>query len=1178
MQNTGRRFFMSRIPFTQRFVVLLLTNLLFCLLISAPSFAQTPSPDEASLRRLIERYFAAYEKEDLNALIGQWSEKSPDLAANQKSLQESFAATQKIEIKALTIGKITGDGDKVRVRLGVEISAIDAKSGKPMEGFGKLNRTLHLVKESGEWKIWQNLASEEELAAALVEAKTEAEHKQLLEADKELVTVALVRALLTQGRRLVVQSKYSHGLAIYGLARELADLVDNKKGTMNALLGIGVIHLGQGNYTQALEYCHKSLKIAEEITDPVGISSALVNLGNVHRNQGNYRQALEYYLKSLKIAEEIGDKAGISNTLNSLGNVHGSQGNYTQALEYYLKSLKIKEEIGNKGGIGNTLYNLGKVYQNQGNYTQALEYYLKSLKIAEEIGDKSGISNTLNNLGLVHESQGNYTQALEYYFKSLKIAEEIGDKAGISYTLTNLGLVHQSQGNYIQALEYYLKSLKIAEEIGNKGGISNTLNNLGLVHESQGNYTQALEYYLKSLKIKEEMGNKGGISNTLNNLGLVHESQGNYTQALEYYFKSLKIKEEMGNKGGISNTLTNLGNVLESQGNYTQALEYYFKSLKIAEEIGNKGGISYTLTNLGFVHGSQGNHKQAVEFANRATDIAQQIGSPNLIWNSRIVAGQAHQALNQPDEAKKAFTAAIAAIEETRNQIAGNEQQQQQFFAGKLAPYYAMVSLLIGQSNTTDAFAFAERAKARALLDVLQTGKLKITKAMSLAEKQQEQQFNSELVSLNAQIYTEKLRPQQDPARLHDLNARLQKARLDLEAFQTSLYAAHPELKIQRGQTQTLTLSEAAALIPDDKTALLEFVVSEDQTFLFVLTKNKSASPSAAELEVFKIDIKQKELAKLCQEFRQRLADRRISYHDLATKFYDLLLRPARASLTGKSNLVIIPDGVLWELPFQALQPARDHFLIEDCAISYAPSLTVLQKMGKARQTRNTTAATTLLAMGNPIVAGKTSTRVKSVLMDEQLLPLPEAERQVKLLGQLYSASGSKVYVGQEASEARVKAEAGGSRILHLATHGILNDASPMYSQIVLAHSPGDSNQDGLLEAWEIMNLELKADLVVLSACETARGKVGAGEGMIGLSWALFVAGSPATVVSQWKVESASTTELMVEFHKNLKRETRGLRLTKAEALRRSALRLLKMKDYRHPFYWAAFVIIGDAS
>ena len=163
------------------------------------------------------------------------------------------------------------------------------------------------------------------------------------------------------------------------------------------------------------------------------------------------------------------------------------------------------------------------------------------------------------------------------------------------------------------------------------------------------------------------------------------------------------------------------------------------------------------------------------------------------------------------------------------------------------------------------------------------------------------------------------------------------------------------------------------------------------------------------------------------------------------------------------------------------------------------------------------------------------------------------------------------MYVGVEASEERAKAEADGSRILHFATHGIVNEASPMYSQLVLS-TLGDK-EDGLLEAWEILNLDLNADLVVLSACETARGRVGAGEGMVGISWAFFVAGSPTTVVSQWKVESASTTELMLSFHRNLMKGD-----SKAQALRSAALKLLGDSRYRHPFYWAGFVVIGDAN
>jgi CHAT domain-containing protein/Tfp pilus assembly protein PilF len=1208
---------MSHITFTQRFGALLLTNFLFFLFIPRPSLAQAASQEEVSIRLFVEKYFAAYEKKDLNELLKLWSEKSPDLASNKKALQELFATAQKIEIKALVIGKIFPDAEKAQARLGVEIMAIDVKSGKPMEGFGKMNRTIHLIKESGEWKIWQNLSSEEVLATKLVEAKTEAERKQLLEADKELVTVVLVRTLLVQGALIYAQPRNSQTLAIYGLAGEIANQLDDKKSTIIALRRIGNVYYSQSNYTQALDYYQKSLKIAEEIDDKDGISSALNNIGNTYQMESNYPQALEYQQRGLKIREEIGDKKRISTSLNNIGSIYRLQSNYPQALEYHQKSLKIAEEIGDKDGITGALNNIGSIYRLQSNYPQALEYHQKSLKIAEEIGNKNEICSVLNNIGNIHLFQGTYAQALDYYQRGLKIAEEIGNKNVIGSTLNNIGNIYRFESNYPQALEYHQKSLKIAEEIGNKNEMSSALNNIGNIHLFQGTYTQALDYYQRTLKIKEEIGDKTGIGNVLNNIGNLYYLQDNYTQALDYYQRTLKIKEEVGeklgisdalhnigtirylqndypqaleyhqrslkimeeigNKLGISNALNNVGTIRYLQNDYAQALEYHQRSLKIKEEISDKTGISKTLNNIGAVYQSQGFFQHAIEVAKRAANIAEQVGSRNYFVDAHTLAGNSYQALNQPEQAKKAFTKAISEIEETRNQIVGGEQQQQQFFAGKLSPYYGMVSLLIGQNNTTDAFAFAERAKARALLDVLQTGKLNITRAMSPAEKQQEQQFNSQIVLLNTQIYKEKLNPQQDQARLNDLNAKLQKARLEMEAFQTSLYAAHPELKIQRGQAQTITLSEAAAIIPDAKTALLEFVVSADQTYLFALSK--SASQSTPDLNVYKIDIKQKELAKLCSEFRQHLGNRHISYQNIAMKLYDLLLKPVRAQLPGKSNLIIIPDGVLWELPFQALQPVRNHFLIEDYAISYAPSLTVLQKMIKTRK-RNTTPATTLLAVGNPIIGAETSARLKATLMDDQLLPLPEAERQVKLLQKLYTPSRSKVYIGQAAGEAKVKAEAGNSRILHLATHGILNDASPMYSQIVLAYNEADTNEDGLLEAWEIMNLELNADLVVLSACDTARGKLGAGEGMIGLSWALFVAGSPATVVSQWKVESASTTELMVAFHKNLQTATgkQRLKMTKAEAMRRAALKLLKTPNYRHPFYWAAFVVIGDAS
>ncbi len=212
-----------------------------------------------------------------------------------------------------------------------------------------------------------------------------------------------------------------------------------------------------------------------------------------------------------------------------------------------------------------------------------------------------------------------------------------------------------------------------------------------------------------------------------------------------------------------------------------------------------------------------------------------------------------------------------------------------------------------------------------------------------------------------------------------------------------------------------------------------------------------------------------------------------------------------------------------------------------------------------------------LLAVGNPALTQQTVARAEFTTRGAKLAPLPLAEKEAQALAGLYGAQQSKVYTGAAALEERFKAEAANYRVLHLATHGVLNDRSPMYSHLLLSQTNNDEKEDGLLEAWEIMNLDLKADLAVLSACETARGRVGAGEGVIGLSWALFVAGVPTTVVSQWKVLDVSTQELMVEFHRQLKtKPAQG----KAEALRQAALKV--MKNERHPFHWAGFILVGD--
>jgi CHAT domain-containing protein len=213
-----------------------------------------------------------------------------------------------------------------------------------------------------------------------------------------------------------------------------------------------------------------------------------------------------------------------------------------------------------------------------------------------------------------------------------------------------------------------------------------------------------------------------------------------------------------------------------------------------------------------------------------------------------------------------------------------------------------------------------------------------------------------------------------------------------------------------------------------------------------------------------------------------------------------------------------------------------------------------------------------LLAMGNPSLSGRTVSRLSFTRSEGAFDSLPQAEQEVKAIGEIYGAQESTILIGTTAREETFKATASKYPVLHFAAHGVLDDVNPLYSRILLA-TESDS-EDGFLEAREIMKLDLHADLAVLSACQTARGQVGSGEGLIGMSWALFIAGTSTTVASQWKVDSASTARLMIDFHRNLQSEK--VRTGTAEALRQAAIKLMADPKYRHPFFWSGFVVVGN--
>ncbi len=1021
----------------------------------------------------------------------------------------------------------------------------------------------------------QSKTAEMDFASELAAVKTREETNQLLESKKHLVTPELLRALLDKGNQFRIWAEYSAGQHSFEQAKIVAEYLKDLSGVAEALNGIGFIQYMSNEFPAALENFSKSINISEAIGNQGGIAQSLNHIGRVHYLQHNFDVAEDYCQKSLFIRERLNDNMGIAESLSSIGAIHYMRGNNSKAMDYLKRSLALREELKDEEGIASSLNFIGLVELELRNSESAEAYFKKSLVLKERLGDKAGIVIIQSALGALQYHQSNYEEALGYYQKSLKAAEEVGNTIMQSWIFGSIGQAYHSLGQNSRALDSYQKSLELCKQTGAQSQMAYILDLMGSVHYSQGNYEVAFEFHKKALHITETLKDKKGSANSLWNLGSVYEMQEEYPKALEYYQKSLAIKDAVEDRYSISLLLNQIAVVQNKMGNLDLAMKSLERSLAISEAINNKHATIEALSSLSGIQFEKGNYPEALDFADRSVRLAKTVGARPLLWRSLTNLSKAYNAMNDPVKAIHSLEDAIHIIETLRIDVAGGEQEQQRFFENKVTPYHMIVDFLIQKNEKeTEAFVYAERAKARALLDVLQSGRATITGAMTRAELQQEHELNRKLSSLNQQVHQARLSNQADEMRLKELTVSLEKARFNMEEFRSTIYASHPELKVQRGEVEVITTEKLNRLLPDSVGAFLEYVVTPEKTFLFVISKTENETQVFT--KVYTINVKRTDLSSRIYNFQRQMASRAPQFRTEAAALHDLLIAPAEAILKTKRNLVIVPDDVLWELPFQALLSSEGRYLLEDYSLFYVPSLTVLNEMKNLKKKKTDSLSINLFAMGNPTLGTKTREQVTQVYRNANLDPLPEAEKEVRELEKLYGDEQSTIYLGADAREDRIKNEAALYNFIHLATHGLLNDSSPMYSQILLAQSSGQE-EDGLLEAWEILNLKLNADLVVLSACDTALGKVGRGEGMIGLTWALFVAGVPTTVVSQWTVDSGSTTELMIQFHRELRSKLSDSSSTTPvpDALRVAALNLLRTDQYRHPFYWAPFVVIG---
>ncbi|WP_392482354.1 CHAT domain-containing protein [Nostoc sp. C110] len=801
-----------------------------------------------------------------------------------------------------------------------------------------------------------------------------------------------------------------------------------------------------------------------------------------------------------------------------------------------------------------TLVYIGKIYSNLGEKQKALDYYKQSLPLFEQVGDKQAQGTTLNNIGKIYSELAEKQKALDYYNQSISLRRQVGDKNGEAISLNNIGSVYHFLGEKQKALDYYNQSLSLKRQVGNKAGIATTLNNIGKVYLDLGEKQKALSYFSQALSLYQQAkdAEKEGIPTALSNIGTVYLELAEQQKALSYFSQALILYRQAGDKGGIATALNNIGKAYSNLGEHQKALDYYSQSLLLYQQTGNKAREARTLYNIAFVQHDAGNFQSALTQIERVIKI----------------------------------------VEDLRIKI-DSQELRTSYFATVQNYYEFYVDLLMQlhkqqPSQGYDALALqaSERARARSLLELLAEANADIRQGVEpklLAQEHKLQQQLDVLEKRRIQVLGGKHTEAQVQALEEDTEVLLEQ----YKQVQAKIRATSPRYAALT-QPQPLSLVQIQQQVLDENTLLLEYSLGEKRSYLWAVTNKSITSyelPKRADIEA------------TVQKFRQEITTPYLKHSPSLYVLSQQILAPVAQQLQ-KKRLAIASDGALQYVPFAVLTTGSSRnyepLLLnhEIITLPSASTLAILRSEHKGRKS----APKTLVVLADPIFNSDDERLQKKA----QVSRLPAPESNLDNLALTRSAQDSDIsferlrFTRQEAEQilslvpisdrkqafdfnaSRTTASSENLsqyRIIHFATHGILNSKHPELSGVVLSlFDDKGIPQNGFLRLHDIFNLNLQAELVVLSACKTGLGEEVKGEGLVGLTRGFMYAGSPRVVVSLWSVDDQATSELMKVFYKKMLQE--GLK--PAAALRTAQIEIWRTQKYAAPYYWAPFTLQGE--
>ncbi|MBD1931978.1 MULTISPECIES: CHAT domain-containing protein [Cyanophyceae] len=998
-------------------------------------------------------------------------------------------------------------------------------------------------------------------------------------------------------------------------ALPLYQAVGDKKGEAVTLLVIGKIYDDLGEKQKALEFYNQSLPLSRATGHKAGEGVTLNNIGAVYEALGEKQKALDFYNQSLPLSRATGDKAV---TLNNIGRVYDALGEKEKALDYLNQSLPLSRATGDKAIEAFTLNYIGVVYSALGENQKALDFYNQSLPLSRATGDKVGEARTLNNIGAVYSALGEKQTALDFYNQSLPLRRATGDKAGVAVTLNNIGLVYADLGEKQTALDFYNQSLPLRRATGDKAGEARTLNGVAEVYGDLGEKQKALDYLNQSLPLSRATGDKATEAVTLNNIGAVYLALGEKQKALEFYNQSLPLKRATGDKAAEARTLTNIGRVYADLGEKQKALEFYNQSLPLSRATGDKAAEAVTLNNIGRFYADLGEKQKALEFYNQSLPLSRAIRAKATEAVTLYNFAYLERNRGNLNEAFTQMEAAIKIIEKLRTNIA-SQQFRASYFASVQNYYQFYIDLLMQlhkqqPSKGYDSLALnvSERAKARNLLELLTEANVNIRSRGDSKLIKQERTLQQQLNAAE-QSRVKLLEGSYNNKQLAEIKKQIESLLSELDRVQAEVRVKNPAYAaISQPGAFTLNLQQIQQQVLDDNTLLLEYSLGSDRSYLWAVTKTGITSyelPKRADIEA------------AAKEFYNQLKSETGSLES-GMKLSQILLSPVANQLTNK-RLLIVSDGALQSIPFAALpiptgtspptpslqgegsnSPAPPSLqgkgagglgftplLVQNEIVSLpsASTLGVLRSQLKGRKP----AAKTVAVLADPIftsddkrltskpqqsnttIASDAKRSAEEACRTSDLERLEYSSKEAEQILKLVPASQHLQALGSKASHATATSpDLAQYRMVHFATHGCVNEEQPQLSGLVLSlfDDKGNPTDNGFLRLHDIYNLNLPAELVVLSACETGLGKDVKGEGLIGLTRGFMYAGAKRVAVSLWRVNDVATSKLMEKYYQQML--DKGL--NPVAALRAAQLEMWQTEQWKAPYYWAAFVVQGE--